>query len=38
MSTCPDRGIVGQVDMLVATFKSRRGMEKKRFGPFYGKR
>jgi hypothetical protein len=25
MSTCPDRGIAGQVDMLVSTFKSGRG-------------
>ena len=37
LSTCPDRGIAGQVDMLVATFKSGRGT-KRSASAFYGKR
>jgi hypothetical protein len=34
MSTCPDRGIAGQVDMLFATFKSGRGTKRRASAPF----
>ena len=34
MSTCPDRGIAGQVDMLFATFKSGRGTKRSASAPF----
>jgi hypothetical protein len=34
MSTCPDRGIAGQVDMLVATFKSGCGTKRSGSAPF----